>query len=197
MNLEERMKEFNKSKRLGPFRRAILRGLGILLPPLLTIVLFFWVAHTVAVHVLNPMEDATRHFAVTYFADIRTPDDVERQPNASDAVVIDGQAHPLSSKGTITIGDQVYHRTEDGKFVPLHVYDTVRAGCRSRPDAHDGHGYLSLVREPPLAAGSVSRADSVMPVPARAVPAWASSWRPASGGFSGTNSSGLFIGCRS
>ena len=31
---------------LGPFRRAILRGLAVLLPPLLTVVIFIWVWNT-------------------------------------------------------------------------------------------------------------------------------------------------------
>ena len=54
------MDEFKKTKRLGPFRRAVLRGLGLLLPPLLTIVIFVWVAHTIGSHVLTPLANATR-----------------------------------------------------------------------------------------------------------------------------------------
>jgi uncharacterized membrane protein len=33
----------------------------------------------------------------------------------------------------VTIGDEVYHRTDDGKFVPLHVYLTVRDGVGRDP----------------------------------------------------------------
>jgi uncharacterized membrane protein len=39
-----------------PFRRAILRGLGIVMPPLLTIVFFLWVWGTIDGYVLQPIE---------------------------------------------------------------------------------------------------------------------------------------------
>src|SRR3989304_5182028 len=45
---------------LGPFRRAVVRGLAILLPPLLTIVIFFWVGTTVNTYMLAPLESAVR-----------------------------------------------------------------------------------------------------------------------------------------
>ncbi len=136
VNVKERIDEVTAPKRLGPFRRAVLRGLGILLPPLLTIVIFLWVGHTVALYLLDPLENATRSVAVTYFADILTPNDSDSQTGTPDVVVIDGAEHPLSSKGTVTIGEAVYHRTEDGKFVPFHVYDTVRVGVGRDPMPH-------------------------------------------------------------
>ena len=37
-----------------PFRRKVLRGLGIMLPPLLTVVIFLWVYSTVQMYVLRP-----------------------------------------------------------------------------------------------------------------------------------------------
>jgi uncharacterized membrane protein len=133
VDVHDRLEEFQSTKRLGPFRRAVLRGLGILLPPLLTIVIFVWVAHTIAWYMLDPLQDATRAVAVQYFADIRTPSDSDDRPGATDFVTVDGEQRPLSSKGTITIGDQVYHRSEDGKFVPLHVFETVRQGVGRDP----------------------------------------------------------------
>ena len=32
---------------MQPFRRAVLRGLGVVLPPLLTIVILLWIANSV------------------------------------------------------------------------------------------------------------------------------------------------------
>src|SRR3954447_23367875 len=103
---------------MGPFRRAVLRGLGILLPPLLTIVIFLWVGHTVSEYLLDPLERGMQSIAVGHFADIRTPDDLDNPARPSDVVTIDNQPYPLMSKGTVTIDKKVYHRTEDGKFVP-------------------------------------------------------------------------------
>ncbi len=131
--MKERLDEFNAPKRLGPFRRAVLRGLGILLPPLLTIVIFLWVGHTIGEYLLTPLENAARSIAVEHFADIRTPNEPENSADAADMVVIDGEQLPVSSKGTVTIGEEVYRRTEDGKFVPLHVFDAVRVGVGRDP----------------------------------------------------------------
>ena len=133
MDLNERLEELNAPKRMGPFRRAVLRGLAVLLPPLLTIVIFLWVGHTVGEYLLEPLENAMQSVAVQHFADIRTPDESEGQAKNADAVVIDGKSLPVSSKGAIKLGDQVYHRTEDGKFVPLGVYKTVLDGVGREP----------------------------------------------------------------
>jgi uncharacterized membrane protein len=43
-------------KRHHPFRKAVLRGLGIVMPPLLTIVLFFWAWTIIERNVLTPVE---------------------------------------------------------------------------------------------------------------------------------------------
>lgn len=143
VNLDERLNEINAPKRIGPFRRAVFRGLGILLPPLLTIVIFLWVANTVAVYLLNPLENATRAVAVNYFADIRTPNDVDVHPNPGDKVTLDGQTYAFTSKGTISINDKVYHRTEDGRFIPAEVFEEVRKGVGRDPMPTTAKGIYS------------------------------------------------------
>ncbi|MEX0612742.1 MAG: DUF502 domain-containing protein [Pirellulales bacterium] len=125
--------ELGAPTRMGPFRRAVLRGLGILLPPLLTIVIFLWVANTVAVYLLEPLEDATRYVMVEYLADIRTPSNVDVRRGAADKVIIDGKPHIVSSKGTVTIEDKILVRTADGKFIPLEVHEFVDDGVGRDP----------------------------------------------------------------
>jgi len=53
-----------------PFRKAILRGLGVVLPPLLTIALFFWAWSLVESYVLGPVDWVARTIVVTAIADI-------------------------------------------------------------------------------------------------------------------------------
>jgi len=53
-----------------PFRRAVLRGLGVVLPPLLTIVLFIWAWTTIDGYVLRPIENAVTEVMV--FAGMRS-----------------------------------------------------------------------------------------------------------------------------
>ncbi len=120
-------------QRMGPFRRAVLRGLGILLPPLLTIVIFLWVGNTVAVYLLEPLEDATRYVMVEYLADIRTPSHVDTRAGAPDTVILDGETHVLTSQNTLTIDDTLLKRMNDGKFIPLDVYEFVEDGVGRDP----------------------------------------------------------------
>lgn len=49
---------------LSGFRRAILRGLGVVLPPLLTIVLLIWAWNSIEVYVLRPIESGVRNIVV-------------------------------------------------------------------------------------------------------------------------------------
>ena len=52
------------SPRSAGFRRAVLRGLGVVLPPLLTIVFLIWAWNTIESYVLRPIESGIRHVIV-------------------------------------------------------------------------------------------------------------------------------------
>ncbi len=51
------------------FRRAVLRGLGVVLPPLLTIVVLIWAWNTIESYVLRPIETGIRHAIVWSIAE--------------------------------------------------------------------------------------------------------------------------------
>ena len=84
-------------ERQRPFRQAILRGLGVVLPPLLTIALFFWAWSLVESYVLDPVDWAARTLVVTAIADI-------------------------SDTKTETAVKEV-----GGKYIPLDIYNAVHA----------------------------------------------------------------------
>lgn len=102
-----------------PFRAAVLRGLGIVLPPLITIVIFLWIGSTVELYVLRPVNAGARNLLVQAIADIRQPEDFPTE--------LRSKINPSSDDGT------VYQRLDSGKYVPKHVYDEVAA------HAVDGH----------------------------------------------------------
>ncbi len=133
MNPNEQQLAARLAKRTGPFRRAVLRGLGTLLPPLLTIMILLWIGNSVAHYLLEPLERSIRWVMVDQLADIRTPSELVTRPSGHDIVVIDGQEHKLTSRRasvTVVIGGEVFQRTPgDGKFIPLDVYETVRQGA--------------------------------------------------------------------
>jgi len=84
-------------KKHRPFRRAILRGLAVVMPPLLTVVVFVWLWHTVESYILRPLESGARFVIVNVIADShdQIPDNVPR----SMILVLsrDGNTVPLSN----------------------------------------------------------------------------------------------------
>jgi uncharacterized membrane protein len=99
---------------LDPFRRAVVRGLALLLPPLLTIAIFLWVGNTVNDYLLEPFKDQARWLLAEKLADIRDADEVpDAQFDEAGVAVIDGEE---------------YQRTPapDDKLIPYAVYEDVR-----------------------------------------------------------------------
>ena len=83
-----------------PFRRAVLRGLGVVLPPLLTVVVFIWAWTLIGQYVLGPVE------GVASWALIRWEWDVRRE-RPSEAEIED------------------YHQLATREWIPQHVYERV------------------------------------------------------------------------
>ena len=90
-----------------PFRAAVLRGLGVVVPPLLTIVIFVWVGSTVQLYVLEPVTTGARETLVRYLDDTRD------------------EAPPRSEDG------RDYTELANGTYVPSDVYDTVDRASRA------------------------------------------------------------------
>ena len=120
-----------KSRPLDPFRRAVLRGLGVLLPPLLTIVIFLWVGNTVARYVLTPLEDYTRLVLVEYTSDIRVANEFTDPPTATGEVIKSED-------------DLLFRRTPDGLFIPDNVYAIAESTLASDDSPLDSaRGYYT------------------------------------------------------
>jgi uncharacterized membrane protein len=111
---------------LDPFRRAIVRGLGILLPPLLTIVIILWVWNTVADYLLVPLENAARTVLVDHH---------EKSILPADSVPAD---QPV--KGRALVNGVAYRQTADGQYIPAADYDEVAEamGKATMPPTADG-----------------------------------------------------------
>ena len=97
---------------LDPFRRAVLRGLAVLLPPLLTIVIFLWVWNTVTDYLLAPMESGARRLLVTNYQQNIVPADAIAADNVKD--------------GRGTYEGVLYQLVDDGRFVLADDYDWLK-----------------------------------------------------------------------
>jgi len=101
---------------LDPFRRAVLRGLAVLLPPLLTIVIFLWVGNTVVNYLLEPMESGARRLLLSHFQD-----EILEPKQVGPEFVRDGTQETVHRS---------FVQTEDGRILPAEIYDLVRREVR-------------------------------------------------------------------
>src|SRR6185369_11693339 len=93
-----------------PFRAAVFRGLGGLLPPLLTVVLIFALLGMLREYVFLPVENAANWVIASWLAQSMVPED-------------EAEESPPDWK---PIGDRNYKRASDGNYVPEHIYATVQ-----------------------------------------------------------------------
>jgi len=95
-----------------PVRLAIWRGLAVLLPPLLTIIIFLWAGGIVKSYVLDPLFQGARHVLIITTASI-VP---EKKLPAADR-----------GKPTVKIKDVEFSRVRgDGTYVPTLVLDAIQ-----------------------------------------------------------------------
>ncbi len=90
------------------FRPSVLRGVALILPPVLTIVILVWIASTIELYLLNPVEDITREIWVQATKDIR------RAPA--------GEGNPT----TLTFDGEPFVRLSSGEYIPEDVYEWLR-----------------------------------------------------------------------
>ncbi|MCC7084793.1 MAG: DUF502 domain-containing protein [Pirellulales bacterium] len=98
------------------FRGAVLRGLTLLLPPILTIVILLWAATTIDAYLLAPIQAAARETLAWTIGDVRS------LPRGEDPTKI-----------TITIDGHPYVRLASGQYVPRDVVAWLREYVPSLP----------------------------------------------------------------
>src|SRR3982750_4481956 len=91
-------------RKKSKLRGVMLRGLTLLLPPILTIVILVWIVSTIEAHFLKPVTLAAREIIVTPIADVR-----ETQPDAQQ------------------VGAGNYERLASGEYVPSDVVNWLKA----------------------------------------------------------------------
>ncbi len=106
-----------------PFRLAVVRGLAVLAPPLLTVLIILWAINTTKSYFLEPVTAWAREGIVWAIYDVRWE-------------------LPLEKPGgrTAKVGDKVYHELDNGSFIPEHVYAVVhRQSGELAPNTGEGY----------------------------------------------------------
>ena len=98
-----------------PFQRSVLRGLGFLAPPLLTVVILAWICSLVQDYVLQPIEVASKHSISWMINDtiVEPPPGVEIDASKS--------VREFADSG------RVYVEIASGEWIPKNVYDSVNS----------------------------------------------------------------------
>lgn len=103
-------------KRDHPFRSAVLRGLGILMPPLLTIVLFIWAWSVIEHYVLVPVEGVSGQLIVWY----------TEKPLAEPPTDLTGGTYEDGELVSFKFRNRLYTKSSDGEWVGRFSRDYVK-----------------------------------------------------------------------
>ena len=82
-------------RRAGTFRRAVLRGLGVVLPPLLTLMILIWLFGTLQNYILKPVESASKTAIRWMIDDTRLTADIPEDEQSEFVAVRNERSIPL------------------------------------------------------------------------------------------------------
>ncbi len=97
-----------------PFRVAVWRGLGVVMPPLLTLVVFIWVLSAVDGYVLQPVELLARKIIVG-----------QMMYKVQDTIPPNVRPQPMHGRRMFVHDGEHYVQLESGKWIPKPIYDYV------------------------------------------------------------------------
>ncbi len=118
------MTETSPIQPLRPFRVAVLRGLAILMPPLLTIVLFIWAWSVIESYILIPSETVAAKALVWVFRDSR-----EQPPSDPEEEKLDPGVEPAYVNGELDSFDydsRHYTRNARDEWVGYYSEEYVK-----------------------------------------------------------------------
>ena len=118
----------NKNRTKHPFRRAVLRGLGVVLPPLLTIVFFLWLWNSVQSYILQPLSSATGSVIYWAIADVydEAPADAEPVPlGAGNVYLLEDDRDENGRDGAPYLSKKRYVALPSGQLIPSEVFNQV------------------------------------------------------------------------
>ena len=100
-----------------PFRKAVLKGLALIAPPLLTLVLFLWAWNTIEGYILRPLENTARYMIFVSINDIKTETPGRPVGASGDSV---GRQKFADEKGSVWVKIR-------NKYIPVEVYEWVES----------------------------------------------------------------------
>lgn len=103
------------SRSFRPFRTATLRGLAIILPPLLTIIVFVWALNLIETYVLRPVESALTQTIVYYVQEIEENPSVEEK--------LGRQEYTRRGDEVVNSAGRTIAQVDNGQWIPKEVVE--------------------------------------------------------------------------
>jgi uncharacterized membrane protein len=103
------LKKSKPGKVTHPFRGAVLRGLAVLCPPLLTVLIIVWAVNTTKSYFLEPVTSWAREGIMVAVADVR-----------ENLTLEDAKSRTASADG------KVFRQIDSSAFIPLEVFEVVQ-----------------------------------------------------------------------
>ena len=105
------------SRSFRPFRTATLRGLAIILPPLLTIIFFIWTWNVIELYLLRPVESALTHSIAYYIQDTIENAEIGSKLASGD--------YTMQGSEVVASDGAVYRQVSTGQWIPSEVKTLV------------------------------------------------------------------------
>lgn len=106
----------SQQAKMRPFRRAVLRGLGVVMPPLLTLVLFIWAWATIDSYVLRPIENGIGHVVVFFSMRHGVYSEIPEDADPSKINVLDKRDEPVPTEEVLHAAGNVQRIPTAARF---------------------------------------------------------------------------------
>lgn len=114
------MTSVREKRKSIPFQRSVLRGLGFLAPPLLTLLILAWICSLLQNYVLHPIEVASKQ-SISWIIDDTKPD----PPTGVEIISTNAGREFVWSHRT-------YTEISSGEWIPKKVFESVNANPGSK-----------------------------------------------------------------
>jgi uncharacterized membrane protein len=101
-----------------PFRTATLKGLAVILPPLLTIIFFIWIWNLIETYLLTPVESGLNRAIVAWVQDIRENADIKKE-------IAKGTAKRGENDIITTSSGLEFVQVPNRQWIPKEVFETA------------------------------------------------------------------------
>lgn len=125
----KKQKDSGRDRSSRPIRTAVLRGLTVMAPPLLTIVVFLWIAGTIQEYVLEPTRKLFRDNVAWVYREVQAKTEAElptHEKGYRKRAELDPKVRVHFEYQEITNGLRT-------TYIPLSVYNKVRDNTDSMP----------------------------------------------------------------